>query len=258
MTLEDDCLVSSGIFGPNSLIKAPLLAKSRIKSQKTFSHNYLHSQMSAQQLKLYYFTGVRGRAEYIRQILKLANVPYEEVSITFDTWSKYKGEMPLGQVPVLEVDGVKLGQSLAIARYLGERYGLSPKEPLARALLEMIADHISDAQNSGAFKDWPLICLELQPCEDKAAFFREKIRPLLDACANLVENYLVESENGTLLGKDKITWADIYAAEFFSKCVDFGEKDCLEAFPHIKALIDRIHNEPVIKKHIAARGETKF
>lgn len=32
--------------------------------------------------------------------------------------------MPFGQVPVFEVDGVKICQSLAIARFIGEEYGL--------------------------------------------------------------------------------------------------------------------------------------
>ncbi|KAL3107861.1 hypothetical protein niasHT_017093 [Heterodera trifolii] len=214
--------------------------------------------MSSQQPKLYYFAGVRGRGEYIRQILKLAKVPFEEVSINIEDWPKYKEEMPLGQLPVLEVNGVKFAQSLAISRYLGETYGLSLNDPLERALLNMIVDHISDTQNSGAFKEWPMVRLDLVPCGDKAAFFREKIRPQLDGCASLVEKYLVEKGDGILLGKDKITWADIYAAEFFAKCVDFGEKDCLEAYPQIKSLIARVQNEPIIKEHIAAREETKF
>lgn len=32
-------------------------------------------------------------------------------------------EMPLGKVPVLEVNGVKISESLAISRYIGKEYG---------------------------------------------------------------------------------------------------------------------------------------
>lgn len=52
------------------------------------------------------------------------------------------------------------------------------------------------------------------------------------------------------------TWVDVLAAEFFSRFLDFGNKEALEAFPHILDLINRIHNIPTIKKHIAARAPT--
>ena len=35
--------------------------------------------------------------------------------------------MPFETVPVLEVDGVKYSQSIAIVRYLGRKYGLAGK-----------------------------------------------------------------------------------------------------------------------------------
>jgi hypothetical protein len=40
----------------------------------------------------------------------------------------------------------------------------------------------------------------------------------------------------------------VVVAEFFSKSVEFGEKDFLEAYPHIQELVDRVQNEPAIKK----------
>ncbi|KAK0425992.1 hypothetical protein QR680_009492 [Steinernema hermaphroditum] len=52
--------------------------------------------------KLYYFQG-RGRAEHIRQIFKLTGKDRT--------------------VPVLEVDGVNIGQTLAISRFLGRQFG---------------------------------------------------------------------------------------------------------------------------------------
>lgn len=139
----------------------------------------------------------------------------------------------------------------------------------------MIVDLVSDTWNADGVKQWGRVQLGMIPCDDKvfrkansinllpkqAAYFREKVRPNIDNCANLVEKFLVENDGSNLLlsGDNvnlfseynhwlKITWADVYVAEFFSKCVDFGEKDCLEAYPHIQALIDRVHNEPTIKK----------
>lgn len=63
-------------------------------------------------LKLYYF-GFRGRGECVRQLLKLAGVPFEDYIVKFEQWPLLKKEMPAGQIPVLEVDGIKIAQSKA-------------------------------------------------------------------------------------------------------------------------------------------------
>ncbi|KAI1712186.1 putative glutathione S-transferase gst-36 [Ditylenchus destructor] len=206
-------------------------------------------------VKLYYFAG-RGRAEHIRQLLKLANVKFEDVIIEQETWPTFKDDMPLGQVPVLEVDGVKIGQSLAISRFIAHEYGLAGENALENARLDMIADLVQDATYSDGIKLWPMVLLGFIQVPDKEAYFKEKVRPSLDNYASLFEKFLVENGNQTLLGGDKVTWVDVLAAEFFSKFVDFGEKDCLEAYPHIQNLIDRIHNLPAIRKHIDARSKT--
>ncbi|KAI1692289.1 putative glutathione S-transferase 6 [Ditylenchus destructor] len=55
-------------------------------------------------------------------------------------WPKFKASMPYGNVPVLEVDGIKITQSVAIARFLARRYGLAAKSDIESALLDSIAD----------------------------------------------------------------------------------------------------------------------
>ena len=53
--------------------------------------------------------------------------------------------MPSNQVPVLELNnGVKLGQTLAILRYLGMQHGYYPKDPLEAQHVDEICDGFAD------------------------------------------------------------------------------------------------------------------
>ena len=49
-----------------------------------------HSIMSAKHTLKFYYFDLRGRGEHIRQLLKLADVPFEDVVITSDQWPTYK------------------------------------------------------------------------------------------------------------------------------------------------------------------------
>ena len=51
--------------------------------------------------------------------------------------------MPYRHMPVLDVDGVKISQSLAIIRFLAGKFGLAGKDALAQAR----ADEFSEACN---------------------------------------------------------------------------------------------------------------
>uniref|UniRef100_A0A183UX38 Glutathione transferase n=1 Tax=Toxocara canis TaxID=6265 RepID=A0A183UX38_TOXCA len=208
---------------------------------------------------LYYFTG-RGRGEHIRHILRVAGVPFDDVILTPESWPQYKDDMPLGQVPVLEVDGIKIAQSVAIARFLGHKFRnafleLDGRNEVENAQLDMIADLISDALNADGIKQWPYVLLGVIK-EDKVEYFKERVEPALTAFAPLIEKFLANNNKyGVLIG-DKETWVDIFVAEFFSKFIDFGREDCLNAYPHILAHIRRIHSLPPIRDHIRNRLPT--
>lgn len=90
------------------------------------------------QYKLNYFS-VRGLGEVIRFIFHYSDTPFEDNRISGDDWTKYKPSKkillryskfwmnlatPFGQMPVLEVDGKQLAQSVAIARYLARKHGM--------------------------------------------------------------------------------------------------------------------------------------
>eukprot|EP01061_Rhynchopus_euleeides_P044645 TRINITY_DN784_c2_g1_i1.p1 TRINITY_DN784_c2_g1~~TRINITY_DN784_c2_g1_i1.p1 ORF type:complete len:220 (+),score=84.24 TRINITY_DN784_c2_g1_i1:187-846(+) len=79
---------------------------------------------------LHYFD-IAGGAEPIRLALAIGGVVFEDRRIAFDDWEEVAQDMPLSQVPVLEVNGVKFTQSLAIARYAAELANLTPRnDPL--------------------------------------------------------------------------------------------------------------------------------
>lgn len=56
--------------------------------------------------------------------------------------------MPFGQVPVLEVDGKKIGQSVAISRYVGKLAKLDGGNDLENFEIDSVVDSFSDVQKS--------------------------------------------------------------------------------------------------------------
>ena len=53
-------------------------------------------------------------------------------------------ETPCGQLPVLSYNGVETAQSMAVARFLANEFGLSGKNNLEKARADMIVDCVSD------------------------------------------------------------------------------------------------------------------
>ena len=59
-----------------------------------------------------------------------------------------KPSLPFGQLPVLEVDGDTICQSMAIARYLASECGIAGSSSLVKAQVDEVVDVISDVQTA--------------------------------------------------------------------------------------------------------------
>ena len=84
-------------------------------------------------VKLYY--APRSRASRVRWMLEEPKIPYEIVPVGIRSGErrpeKYKAIHPLGQVPALEYDKVRMFESQAICMFLAERHieaGLAPSD----------------------------------------------------------------------------------------------------------------------------------
>ena len=71
-----------------------------------------------------------------------------ESTKVLDTFLNSSKDAPIGQVPYLEIDNLKLPQSLAIARYLAREYNLVGKNNLEAAKADAVVDTCIDLMTS--------------------------------------------------------------------------------------------------------------
>jgi glutathione S-transferase len=77
----------------------------------------------------------------VRLALYHGKIDFEDERISYDEVAerRAKGLLPHGQVPVLEIDGVRHSQSMALLRWAGQRAGLYP------ALLQLQIDAVHES-----------------------------------------------------------------------------------------------------------------
>uniref|UniRef100_A0A3Q0SJP3 Glutathione S-transferase n=1 Tax=Amphilophus citrinellus TaxID=61819 RepID=A0A3Q0SJP3_AMPCI len=95
---------------------------------------------------LYYFNG-RGKMESIRWLLTVAEVEFDEVLlVTREQYVKLlnDGALMFQQVPLVEIDGMKLIQTKAILNYIAEKYNLHGKDPKDRVMINMYSEGLMD------------------------------------------------------------------------------------------------------------------
>ena len=139
----------------------------------------------------------RSSASYrVRIALNLKNVDYESRPVNLLTGEQnsdgYRALNPLGLVPMLEIDGQKLTQSLAIINYLDIRYPVPPLIPASAAerahvvaLAMMVACDIHPLKNLSVLK---YLKNELgQPQEKVDAWYRHWISERLPALEEMAK-----------------------------------------------------------------------
>ncbi|XP_077290066.1 glutathione S-transferase 1-like [Arctopsyche grandis] len=192
--------------------------------------------MADSKYKLTYFN-VKGLAECIRFLFAYADVDFEDNRIEKEDWPAMKEKQPYGTLPVLEVDGKILNQSVTMMRFLGKRFGLVAEDPFTEALLEALVDNLRDTQ--AKLKE---SIANKTPESEKAA--HEALKYILDKFEKLLpEGYLYGS---------KPTWVDIYVTGLFETINDYIP-NILSPYPNLTGLVEKIKSKDGIKKYIKQR-----
>jgi len=207
--------------------------------------------MPEQSIKLFYFP-MRGRAETARLLLIYSGTKYEDIKISVEQWPAMKEKMPMGQLPVLEVDGKQLCQSTAIARYLARECGLAGKNNWDMARADMIVDGIFDMW--GHLKDvyMPKLQGDKKTADENWAKLSDSTLKLF-----LDNNTRFLNENGGVwFVGDSLTWADIAIAEFMAVLEDCFNPNTLDNFPQLKSFKEKVFSLPKLKEYVSQRPQT--
>jgi len=220
--------------------------------------------------KLQYFD-IRGLAETARFLFAVAKVPYEDArfSLTFGTpgdfstiqrpefdAAKAAGELhaSLGKVPYLEVDGVRIGQSKAIERFLARAFGLMGATEIEGAHIDQLCETVRD------IKDAYQKVRGIKDEEEKKAGMEKWFKEDLPGLVMLAEKSLPAGPGPWLVGS-KISLADICFFMLLAAPRGFydnaeGAAAAFQDCPRIKAAMDATTANAEVQAWIAARPDT--
>ena len=201
--------------------------------------------------RLTYFNA-RGRAEVSRLIFAAVGQQFEDVRIEMNEWPSFKSQTPLGQMPVLEYEGVQLPQSLSIARFLAKQFQMAGRDHFEQAKVDAVADTLSDPLAKFASIRWEKD--ETKKKEAYRKFFAEELPSHLKNLETLAKLY---SGGGPFFVGNQLTWADLY---FYDAAESLLQADAtaLNQFPWLKRNRQEVERIPKINAYLQSRPRTAF
>uniref|UniRef100_A0A6P7HEE7 glutathione transferase n=1 Tax=Diabrotica virgifera virgifera TaxID=50390 RepID=A0A6P7HEE7_DIAVI len=193
--------------------------------------------------KLTYFD-FPGKGEAIRMILSYGEIPFEDKRIQMGDWPKIKPTTPLGQLPILEVDGKEIPQSTAISRYLASKLNLDGKDLKENLALDVAVETLLDLQKVG-------VGIKYEQDAAKRAENVEKSKQVLPVYFGKLEEH-AKKHNGYIVF-DRMSWADILFVcvyEFLVPCVG---KEAVSAYPSLQQVLKNVLATKGINKYIKNR-----
>ncbi|XP_072745803.1 uncharacterized protein [Anoplolepis gracilipes] len=197
--------------------------------------------------KLIYFN-ITGLGEPIRFLLNQSGIKFEDVRVEIEDWPKLKPSMPMGQIPVLEVDGKQYNQSKAISRYVAKKGNLYGSNELEAMEIDATVDNIDDMRLALSTYYW-----------EKDPVFKEKLKQIafekwpffLDKLEAQVK------KNGGYFVNGKLSWADLLWTAYSDYLTVVLSEDPNKNHPELKKLVEKVRALPNIKAYIEKRPKTQ-
>ena len=211
----------------------------------------------ASDITFHYFHG-RGIGEPIRLLFTVGEIAFTDRRYSVDEFANMaalKAQIPFGQMPALEVDGVFLGQTDSIARLAARLAGLYPSDPIEAARSDMIVVHqaeLSSALAKMSFDGVPgAPGTKMVPQEERQKHIAAWLETILPGVLLRLEKL---SQEGCMVGS-QLSWVDICVFNRLNQLFDIDE-DVLHAdFPKLQAVYERVAALPQIQAWIQAHQD---
>ncbi|XP_038061646.1 S-crystallin SL11-like [Patiria miniata] len=199
--------------------------------------------------KVIYFNG-RGYAETTRMMLAHVGQEFEDVRYTREEWLEHKPNVPLQQLPNLEVDGKIILQSRAMHGFVAREFGLNGANNEETTKIDVILATLEDLRTPHS---------RIRHSEEGEEKKKEK---MAEYYAQTAPKFLTGLEkmlaannggDGFFVGS-KISRADI----FFYVVMDYLAEDEVKKYPKLVALRERVAKDANIAAWLAKRPQTPW
>ena len=187
---------------------------------------------------------MKGRGEPIRLALFIGGVEFEDNRLKGSEFGalKQSGSLPLGQVPVMEVDGVMLCQSKSLLRLAGKLANLYPTDVVKAAICDQFVDTVDE------IGDHLGPTYGIQDAEKRITarkHLADNVFPTLYEKLNKLA-----AAHGEFVAGSEITVADIHlfqAIQYFKMGILDGiPADSYDKYSNLLAIYEKVKNHPKV------------
>ena len=173
-------------------------------------------------------------------MLSETGTQYTERTITHKLLQELrtKGDLFWKQLPLLEIDGLKLVQSGAILRYLARKHNMYGDDSTEAVYCDMIADGLADLRTN--FVTFDNYTLRKTDPDEYARKVRDQLLPrYLGALEEQLKSKNKGEKSGFLLGS-KISYADVSLIEVLELVQETFASELEKGYPFLSAFRERM------------------
>jgi len=199
--------------------------------------------------KLYYFD-VRALAEPIRFLFAYGNQKYDDIRVSKDDWPAMKPTFPLGQMPLLEVDGHRVHQSIPISRYVARRVGLAGKNEWEDLIIDIAVDTVNDLRLKIAAIHYEA---DEEVKQKKSVVLNTETIPFY-----LEKLDILAKENKGHFALGRLTWVDLYFVAVLDYVKFMTKPELIDNYPNLLAVVKNVLAVESIKSWVDKRPSSEL